>query len=58
MKDVCKVVRLQLNYLYDEQNKPKYPYEELPRIQQLTCRAKNRTIQACWEWENFQVAFR
>lgn len=58
MKDVCKVVRLQLNYLYDEQNKPKYPYEELTRIQQLTCRAKNRTIQACWEWENFQAAFR
>lgn len=58
MKGVCKVVRLQLNYLYDDQNKPKYPYDELPKIQQLTCQAKNRTIQACWEWENFQVAFR
>lgn len=56
--EMCKVVRLQLNYLYDDDRKPKYPYEELHTLQQLVSRAKNRTIQACWEWNNFEVAFR
>ena len=30
-KEVCKVVRLQLNKLYDERNEQAYPYEELLR---------------------------
>lgn len=58
IKDICKVVRLQLSELRDEKNKYKYPYGELASLQQLVNQAKNRTIQACWEWENFQVAFR
>lgn len=57
-KEVCKVVRLQLNKLYDERNKQAYPYEELTYLQQMVSQAKNHTIQACWEWENFQIAFR
>ena len=57
MKGVCKVVRLQLKELWDKQGNGKYPYNELPGLQQLVSRAKNRTIQACWEWENLQVAF-
>lgn len=57
MKDFCKVVRLELKELRDEKNRYRYPYSELSVLQQLVSRAKNRTIQACWEWENFQVAF-
>ena len=57
IKEVRKVVRLQLNKLYDEQNKQAYPYEELTHLQQMVSQAKNRTIQVCWEWENFQIAF-
>jgi len=56
-KDVCKVARLQLSELRDEQKKYIYPYSELSGLQRLVSRAKNRTIQACWEWENFQTAF-
>ena len=57
-KEMCKVVRLQLNYLYGDDRKPKYPYDELHMLQQLVSRAKNRTIQVCWEWNNFEVAFK
>ena len=57
-KEMCKVVRLQLNYLYDDQRRQRYPYEELTVLQQLVSKAKNRTIQACWEWNNFEVAFK
>ena len=57
-KKICKVVRLQLNYLYDENNEQRYHYEELSDLQKLVSQAKNRTVQACWEWGNCQVAFR
>ena len=56
--ELCKVIRLQLKYLYDDQNKLQYPYDELQMLQQLVSHAKNRTIQACWEWNNFEVAFK
>ena len=58
VKEMCKVVRLQLNYLYDDDRKQKYPYDELHTLQRLVSKAKNRTIQACWEWNNFEVAFK
>lgn len=54
---LCKVIRIQLKYLYDG-NKPLYPYTVLYSLQQMVSKAKNRTVQACWEWENFCVAFR
>lgn len=54
---LCKVIRIQLKYLYDG-NKPLYPYTELHSLQQMVSKAKNRAVQACWEWENFCVAFR
>lgn len=57
-KEMCKVVRLQLNYLYGDDRKQKYPYDELHTMQHLVSKAKNRTIQACWEWNNFEVAFK
>lgn len=57
-KEICKVVRIQLNYLYDDQNKKRFPYDELSTLQKLVSQAKNRTIQACWEWNNFEVAFK
>ncbi len=56
--EVCKVARYQLKFLYDDQNNCCYPYDELPMFQQLVSQAKNRTVQACWEWYNLQVAFR
>ena len=56
--EVCKVARYQLKFLYDDQNNCCYPYDELPMFRQLVSRAKNRTVQACWEWYNLQVAFR
>lgn len=57
-KQICKVVRLQLGYLYDDQKRQRYPYEELQMLQALVSKVKNRTIQACWEWNNFEVAFK
>ena len=46
---VCKVVRLQLGFLYDDQKKPCYPYDELREIQREVAEIKNRVIQLFWE---------
>lgn len=55
---VCKVARYQLQFLYDDKNDYCYPYDELPMLQQLVSRAKNRTVQIYWEWHNLEVAFK
>ena len=52
---MCKVVRLQLNYLYGDDRKQKYPYDELHMLQKLVSKAKNRTIQVCWKLDNFEA---
>ena len=51
-KSIHKVVRLQLAWLYDEQNHFRYPYQKLHDLQQMVNQVKNRTIQAFWEWSN------
>ena len=48
-KRVCKVVRLQLGFLYDDQKNPRYPYNELREIQREVTEIKNRAIQLFWE---------
>ena len=54
---LCKVVRLELKFLKKESGE-EYPYKyELPNLQKMVSMAKNRTVQACWEWYNFEVAF-
>ena len=57
-KSIHKVVRLQLAWLYDEQNHFRYPYQKLHDLQQMVNQVKNRTIQAFWEWSNMEVAFK
>ena len=56
-KQVCKVARFELKCLMDAGNHMRYPYHELPTLQQAVSQAKNRTVQACWEWYNIEVAF-
>lgn len=56
-KQVCKVARFELKCLMDAGNHMRYPYHELPALQQEVSQAKNRTVQACWEWYNIEVAF-
>ena len=54
---LCKVVKLELKFLKKESGED-YPYQyELPNLQKMVSKAKNRTVQACWEWYNFEVAF-
>ena len=45
-RSIHKVARFQLAWLYDEENHPRYPYQELQGLQQMVSRVKNRTIQA------------
>ena len=56
-KQICKVARFELKRLMDAENNMRYPYRELETLQQAVSQAKNRTVQACWEWNNIKVAF-
>lgn len=55
---ICKVVRLQLGFLYDDQKKPCYPYDELREIQREVTEIKNRAIQMAWDNTNKKIAYK
>ena len=57
LRMINKVVRIQLNYLYDGKQY-QYPYDALFEIQQQVMEAKNKTIQILWEWGNFAIDFK
>lgn len=57
-KVLCQTIRLELEYLYDEDGKRLPYYTELKRIQEQVYLADNRTIQILWEWDNYSVFYK
>lgn len=57
-KELCQTIRLELEYLYDEDGKRLPYYQELKHIQEQVYLANNRVIQILWEWSNFSIFYK
>ena len=57
MKPITKVVKIELNWIFTPEGTRAYPYDDLFEIQRQVSLVKNKTVQLCWEWNNFGVDF-
>ncbi|MBQ7139723.1 MAG: transposase [Clostridia bacterium] len=57
MKEIAKVVKLELGWVFTDDGERAFPYSDLFEIQRQVALVKNKTIQLCWEWNNFGADF-
>ena len=57
MKTVTKVTKIELGWIFTPEGTRAFPYEELFEIQRQVSLVKNKTVQLCWEWNNFGADF-
>ena len=58
MATVAKVTKIELGWIFTPEGKLAFPYDALFEVQRQVAKAKNKTIQLCWEWNNFGADFR
>lgn len=57
MKEIAKVIKIELGWIFTEQGERAFPYGDLFELQRQVALVKNKTIQLCWEWNNFGADF-
>lgn len=57
MKEITKVVKIELGWVFTDDGNRAFPYGDLFEIQRQVALVKNKTIQLCWEWNNFGADF-
>ena len=58
MKEISKVVKIELGWIFTDDGERAFPYGDLFELQRQVALVKNKTIQLCWEWNNFGADFR
>lgn len=58
MKTIAKVTKIELGWIFTSEGTRAFPYEDLFEIQRQVAQVKNKTVQLCWEWNNFGADFR
>lgn len=57
MKTVAKVTKIELGWIFTPEGTRAYPYGDLFELQRQVALVKNKTVQLCWEWNNFGADF-
>ena len=58
MKEIAKVVKMELGWVFTDDGARAFPYGDLFELQRQVALVKNKTIQLCWEWNHFGADFR
>ena len=57
MTAITKVTKIELGWVFTPEGTLAYPYDELFELQRQVALIKNKTVQLCWEWNNFGADF-